>query len=130
MTQVSETATETTPSLGAWLKNARGKKSISAVARDAQISPAYLQKLEAGEVKQPSPNHLFSLSKALGLDYGELMRLAGYIVPGDVNRPGHRKQRNELTHALRSEKLTPEEAYELERYLSWYRERKAGEEQK
>jgi len=129
MTQVSETTTEPAPRLGGWLKNARGKKSISAVARDAHISPAYLQKLEAGEVKQPSPNHLFSLSKALGLDYGELMRLAGYIVPGDVTGSSHRKQRNELTHALRSETLTPEEAYELEKYLSWYRERRSREEQ-
>lgn len=130
MTQASETSTQPAPSFGGWLRNARGKKPISAVARDAQISPAYLQKLEAGEVKQPSPHHLFNLSKALGLDYGELMRLAGYIVPGDANSSSHRKQRNELTHALRSETLTPDEAYELEKYLLWYRERRAREEQK
>jgi len=130
MTQISKNSTQPAPSFGGWLRNARGKKSISAVAREAHISPAYLQKLESGEVRQPSPNHLFSLSEALGLDYGELMRLAGYIVPGDANSSSHRKQRNELTHALRSETLTQVEAYELEKYLLWYRELRAREDQK
>jgi transcriptional regulator with XRE-family HTH domain len=94
---------------------------LADVATEADISPAYLQKLEAGGVKQPSPNVLLKLSKALDLEYAELMRLAGYVVP-DRARAG-RRRRNELTYALSSEPLTDDEAQELTRYLGWYRDR-------
>jgi transcriptional regulator with XRE-family HTH domain len=109
--------------LGPRLREVRDRRgrSLSDVATEAEISPAYLQKLEAGGVKQPSPNILHKLAKALKVDYGELMRLAGYVTPGDSRV---KKRRNELTYALSSEPLTDEEAQELQRYLDWYREGK------
>jgi HTH-type transcriptional regulator, competence development regulator len=92
-------------------------RSLADVAAEAEISPAYLQKLEAGGVKQPSPNVLQKLARALELDYPELMRLAGYVAPAGRGK----KRRNELTYALSSEPLTDDEAQVLARYLDWYR---------
>jgi len=102
------------------VRDLRGR-SLADVAAEAEISPAYLQKLEAGGVKQPSPNILFKLAGALELDYAELMRLAGYVAPVSSRT---KKRRNELTYALSSEELSDEEAQELARYLDWYRDRR------
>lgn len=109
--------------LGHRLRQARELKheSLSAVAKAAGISTAYLQKLEVGDVRQPSPNYLHALSAALDIDYAELMRIAGYVLPS--TRRGRERRRNELTYAMSSEELTEEEAEELARYLSWYRSR-------
>ncbi len=109
--------------LGPRLREVRDRRdrSLSDVAGEAEISSAYLQKLEAGGVKQPSPNILYKLAKALKVDYAELMRLAGYVAPKDSRA---KKRPNELTYALSSEPLTDDEAGELARYLDWYRDRK------
>lgn len=110
--------------LGSRIRQARElrEKSISVVAKEAGISTAYLQKLEVGDVRQPSPNILYKLSQALDIEYAELMRLAGYVVPND--RSIATRRRNELKHALSSEELTEEEADELAAYLQWYRKRR------
>jgi HTH-type transcriptional regulator, competence development regulator len=107
--------------LGERLRRARRQRSLSEVAAAAEISTAYLQKLEAGMVKQPSPNILYQLAQALTIRYAELMRLAGYVVPdepAESERPPY-----ELRYALSSEELTEQEARELAEYLDWYRER-------
>jgi transcriptional regulator with XRE-family HTH domain len=118
-----DAGTTRTHNLGSRLRQARElkKKSLSTVAKAAEISTAYLQKLEVGDVRQPSPHVLYKLSTVLGIDYAELMRLAGYIVPNDGAQ--QRRRRNELTHALSSEELTEGEAEELAEYLNWYRSR-------
>jgi len=122
--QPDPSTASTATDLGAHLRHKRELrgKSLNAIASAASISAAYLQKLEAGGVKQPSPNVLHQLAQALELDYAELMRLAGYIVPGDA-RGTRRRRRNELTYALSSEELTDDEGKELARYLEWYRHR-------
>ncbi len=109
--------------LGTRLREVRELKkfSISYVAGKAQISTAYLQKLEVDLVRQPSPRVLHSLSGVLEIDYAELMRLAGYVVPNEASA---RRRRNELMHAASSEKLTEDEAEALAEYLNWYRSRK------
>jgi transcriptional regulator with XRE-family HTH domain len=117
--EVSMAQTELGPQLRE-MRDRRGR-SLSDVASEAEMSPAYLQKLEAGGVKQPSPNILYTLAKALKVEYAELMRLAGYVTPSDSRA---KKRKNELTYALSSEPLTDEEAKELARYLDWYREGK------
>jgi HTH-type transcriptional regulator, competence development regulator len=119
---LGETTTTTGRELGLRLRQVRElrRQPLSAVANHAEISTAYLQKLESGSVKQPSPNILYNVAKALDMDYAELMRLAGYVVPNDEESSGERR-RNELTHALSSEELSEEEAAELARYLDWYR---------
>src|SRR5260370_29724495 len=89
--------------LGPTLRSARelADKSLKAVAEPAGISPAYLMKLERGEVTSPSPHILHRLARELGVDYLELMRLAGYVVP----EPGGRRS-GVLTQALSSQDLT------------------------
>jgi HTH-type transcriptional regulator, competence development regulator len=125
---VREGGPETPADLGTRLREVRVLRgmSLSAVARGAAISTAYLQKLEAGGVKQPSPKVLHQLAEALELDYAALMWLAGYVVPGAA-QGSSRRARNRLIHALGSEELTDEEARELARYLDWYRHRKRSE---
>lgn len=122
MPQNGEGPTTSPATLGARLRQVRERKelSISVVAKKAGISTAYLQKLEVGDVQHPSPRVLHSLAGVLLIDYAELMRLAGYVVPNQANG---RQRRNELTHALSSEKLTEEEAEILAEYLNWYRSR-------
>jgi transcriptional regulator with XRE-family HTH domain len=57
--------------------------STQSAAEQAQISPGYLFKLESGYVGTPSPRVLHRLSEVLGINYWQLMDLAGYVVPGD-----------------------------------------------
>jgi len=103
------------------LRNARRvqERSLRSVADGAKISPTYLQKLERGEVADPSPNVLHRLN------YGDLMRRAGYVVPtshrGTMSaRAGSRP----ITHALSSEPLTDEEETALTAYLRILRDQK------
>lgn len=108
--------------LGARLREVRELRgqSLSEVATKAEISPAYLQKLEKGAVQAPSPHVLQRLAVALKVEYRTLMELAGYVVPGG-KRP---RSASLLAHALSSENLSEDEAHELARYLAWYRHQK------
>lgn len=106
--------------------------SLKGVADPAQISAAYLQKLERGEVKDPSPHILYRLSETLDVPYPDLMRLAGYVVPSKT-RTDKSEEVNLLAHALSTEDffrdfedLSTEEALGLARYLRWYRHDKAS----
>jgi transcriptional regulator with XRE-family HTH domain len=108
-------------SLGAALKRARELRGLSAVdaARAADISGAYLSKLEADAVKKPSPHVLHSLSEALAVPYADLMRLSGYRVPGESEETAS----DAVTAALFAD-LTDDEKEELLEYLAWYRARR------
>lgn len=55
------------------------RMSLKAVADRADLSAAYVQKLERGEIREPSPNKLRQLAKALDYPYPKLLRLAGYV---------------------------------------------------
>lgn len=61
--------------------------SLEIVARDAGCSPAYVHKLEQNRVKSPSPRVLAGLATALGLEYRDVMRAAGYEPNGDPSAP-------------------------------------------
>jgi transcriptional regulator with XRE-family HTH domain len=69
--------------LGEELRSARvsASRSLRDVARGAEISAAYLQKLERAQVKEPSPRILRRLSATLGVSYPRLMQVAGYGTP-------------------------------------------------
>jgi transcriptional regulator with XRE-family HTH domain len=111
--------------LGSQLQRVRKLRNLSlkAAAEPAGISPAYLQKLERGLVKSPSPKVLHGLSESLNIPYSTLMKLAGYIVPdGDKDRGSS----NVLALALSSEELTDDEVEVLSRYLTFYREDRAA----
>jgi transcriptional regulator with XRE-family HTH domain len=105
------------------VRELRGR-SLRDVAQEAGISASYLQKIERGQVKSPSPNVLYTLSEKLAVPYSELMRLVGYVVPREGGErtvmPG-----NMLAHALSSEELTEEESGAVAEYLAWFRDRAA-----
>ena len=65
------------------LQEARNKKKLSqrAVEAETRISNAYLSQLESGKVRQPSPTILHKLSELYGLNYSEVLSIAGYPVP-------------------------------------------------
>ena len=62
--------------------------SLAAVAEPANISSAYLQKLETGLVKNPSPRVLMRLADVLKCEYDRLMALAGYVKKGSPKKSG------------------------------------------
>ena len=107
--------------LGAALKQAREVRGLSGIdaARAAGISGAYLSKLEADAVKRPSPPVLHQLSEALALPYAALMRLCGYLVPGESQESAP-----DTVGAALFGDLTDEERDELLEYLAWFRARR------
>jgi transcriptional regulator with XRE-family HTH domain len=106
-------------SFGFVLKQARELRGLSVVdaARAADISAAYMSRLENDAVKKPSPHVLLQLGEALTLPYAELMRLNGYQVPGE--QAGAER----LGAAIFAD-LTDDEREELLEYLAWYRSRR------
>ena len=110
-----------TATLGPVLKQARQLRGMSGVeaARASGISAAYLSKLEGDSVKRPSPNVLHQLSEILSVPYSDLMRLCGYLVPGETDRTAA----SAVNAALFAD-LTEDERDELLEYLAWYRARR------
>ncbi len=108
-------------SIGAVLRQAREVRGLSSVetARSAEISSAYLSKLENDAVKRPSPEVLHRLSEVLEVPYAELMALAGHPLPSVEAAPDHAR----IGEALFAD-LTDDEQEELIEYLAWYRSRK------
>lgn len=81
--------------------------------RDAEkatgISNAHLVQIENGTIARPSPTVLYALAEGYGLEYEELMRLAGHVEPSRDTRVGV---------ALRAlHGLSPEKQDEAVRYL-------------
>lgn len=114
--------------LGKHLRTVRDLKHLSLkdVADAADMSPAYLQKLERGQVSTPSPHKLHDLAGALDISYAHLMELAGYVVP-QTQDPDADAAVNMLAQALNSQGLTEEELEDLASYLAWRRQRRAQE---
>lgn len=69
--------------LGAFVRAQRLQSGIGLreLARLSGISPANLHKIEAGSIKEPSPQSLQRLARHLGCDYEDLAMLAGYSLP-------------------------------------------------
>lgn len=94
--------------------------SLRAVAEPADISIAYLQKLEGGDVQQPSPHVLHRLARVLDMPYGTLMELAGYVVP---EKEGVLAA-STFDHALSSSDLTEEERSAVAAYVALLRQQR------
>lgn len=111
--------------LGRQLQKVRETRDLSlkAVADPAEISPTYLQKLERGEVMNPSPHILHRLARVLDVSYVELMKLAGYVVPTEHEIEA-RNGRSVLAQALSSENLTEEEEQQVADFLAYLRHRR------
>jgi transcriptional regulator with XRE-family HTH domain len=117
-----------TMTLGGELQRIRKMRGLTlkAAAEPARLSPAYLHKLEGGNVKSPSPSVLQRLADVLGIDYPELLVLAGHPLPAaSVSRS---RQRGSLLRTpLQTEALTVEEADQLARYLAFLRQENVGQ---
>lgn len=113
--------------LGARLRQVRKLRgwSLRETAEKAEISSAYLQKLESGHVQGPSPHVLHSLAEQLRVPYSTLMELAGYVVPDGSADRQTLPNISPLAYALSSEDLSQDEAEALAQYLAWYRSQQA-----
>ena len=108
--------------LGAELKSVRQVRGMSrhAVAKPARISAAYLQKLEAGVVRNPSPRILERVAGVLDISYGRLMVLAGYTVPSrEIGCESARIR--PIEQAIQTEDLTVEELRAVAAFIAHLR---------
>jgi transcriptional regulator with XRE-family HTH domain len=96
--------------LGNELKKAREGKSLSlaSVAEPANISAAYLHKLERGVINSPSPRVLARLAVVLEVSYLRLMEMAGYLDEEQLARVRLREP-SPQPHPLADQQLAPEE---------------------
>lgn len=94
--------------------------SLKAVAEPAEISIAYLQKLEGGDVQQPSPHVLHRLGEVLEIPYATLMELAGYVVPDKEGVLAG----NAFDHALSSSDLSEDERKAVAAYIALLRQQR------
>jgi len=106
--------------LGAELKAVRQAKGLSLhnVAKPAKISAAYLQKLEAGTVKSPSPRVLQRLAVVLEISYLALMELAGYLESGS-NQTAIKAPPSLVERTLIAEDLTGEERRAVAAFIAY-----------
>ncbi len=104
--------------LGEELKTIRQVRNLSlvSVAEPAKISTAYLQKLENGRVKNPSPHVLMHLAEVLECEYDRLMALAGYV---KASSPKNSGKLTFLEAALRNEDLSDEEQRAVLAFISY-----------
>jgi transcriptional regulator with XRE-family HTH domain len=79
------------------------------------MSAAYLQKLENGSVKSPSPHILHGLAHALTIPYPTLMEIAGYVWPSGSEPP---KNGAFMEALLASDNLTDEERRRLDGFMA------------
>jgi transcriptional regulator with XRE-family HTH domain len=87
-----------------------------------QVSNPYLNQIEKGKVRQPSPNTLYILAGVYNASYEKMMELAGYVnaTPTADARHGKLATLSELN-------LTEGEELELARYLQFIRDKGAKE---
>jgi transcriptional regulator with XRE-family HTH domain len=121
--------------LGEHLKTVRMVHGLSlrAVAQPAEISVAYLQKLEGGEVLQPSPNVLRRLARALGVSYESLMDLAGYAPneSSDLDPVlGSRSRMDSFASVIDSTDLSEDERRAVAAFIAHLRDQRSAHGQK
>lgn len=86
-----------------------------------KVSNSYLYQLESDTVKQPSPNILYVLANVYEASYGDLMQLAGFIVP-NTNRGGPQN-----SVAFNAMELTEDEENEVLDFVEFLRSKKKRE---
>jgi len=73
-------------SVGLYLRTLRTQRdlSLNAVCAQTGITTTRLNRIELGEVKEPSPEVLKKLSEFYGVDLLNLYLLAGYLKSSDI----------------------------------------------
>lgn len=109
--------------LGLFLKASREATGLTLrqveVKTDGRVKNGYLSQLEGGHIVRPSPEVLWHLGQAYGLQYQELLRRAGHRVPVE-SVPERRRAINGIPLSALQD-LTPAERDELVRYVSYLR---------
>ena len=107
--------------LGALLKAARARVELSQrdVERESGVSNAYLSQIESGKIQEPSPNILYKLADLYGIAYAELLKAAGYPLPG-----GKGKRQSAFRPANSLGRVTATEEIALKEYLEFLRAKK------
>jgi transcriptional regulator with XRE-family HTH domain len=112
--------------LGQYLAELRQGKALT--FRDLEqktgISNGYLNLLEHGRVKRPSPEVLFKLANFYGIPFSSLMAVAGYPTE-ETDRPGANRT-NEIATALLKD-LTKDELTQVRNFIGYL---KAGRRQR
>ena len=106
--------------LGSELVQLRALKgeSLRLVAEAADISSAYLLKLERDEVQTPSPHVLRRIATHYGVSYLQLMRVAGYEIADGATSPS---PVGVLASAIAAEPLTQAEEKAMTAFLATLR---------
>jgi transcriptional regulator with XRE-family HTH domain len=82
-----------------------------------QISNPYLNQIEKGKIRQPSPNILYTLAEIYQASYEQLMELAGYFNPTSDASARHGK-----LATLSEMNLNEAEEQILAKYLQFLRD--------
>src|SRR5258707_11110485 len=108
--------------LGQYLASIRADRKMTLreveEATNKVVSNAYLSQIENDKIQQPSPNVLHALSEIYGVDYGQLMEMAGHITP---SKPRGSSQRHGRVPTFANHNLTPDEEAALIDYLKFLR---------
>jgi transcriptional regulator with XRE-family HTH domain len=111
---------DATSTMGIELRRLREMRGLTLreVSAAAEISPAYLLKIEKGGVNDPSPRVLERIARFFGVSYLGLMDQAGYGTSDSESKP---QRSGILASALASETLTEEEQKAVTAFLATLR---------
>jgi transcriptional regulator with XRE-family HTH domain len=113
------------PTLGQYLASIRLDRRMSLrqveEASQKQVSNAYLSQLENEKIQQPSPIVLNLLAEIYGIDYLQLMELAGYM---PTQNPSQEGQRHGRAATFAEHNLSADEEAEMLEFLKYLRMRK------
>ena len=110
-------------SLGETLRAARAAAELSLrdVERRTGVRSAHLSQIETGTIARPEMAILWELAAAYGVDFGELLALAGYAGAEHMSA----RQRQRITVALRAmTELSPADQAEALRFMAQLRARR------
>jgi len=114
-------------SLGDYLRASRKATGLTLRAVEAMtgVTNGYLSQIEGRSAKQPSPNVLYKLAGAYGIDYSDLLVRAGHRIPSAESSAGRPATLAGIP--LRAlEELTEQEAAELRNYLAYIRQKRVS----
>jgi len=105
--------------LGNYLKRVRKQRSLTLreVEGNTAISNAYLSQLENDKIASPSPTILHKLAECYGVSYERLMKLTGYPVNEEGQKPVSRPSDD-------FDNLTAEEKEKVVEYMQFLKSRR------
>ena len=113
--------------LGDKLAQARSGRgwTLREVERRTGIHNAHISQIETGGIERPAPNILWTLAELYGLDYRELLRLAGHIETSATDRAAGPSPVGAALRAMGD--LTPDEQAEVLEYIEKLRKMRHAE---